>query len=246
MKTSLLTLFAAGLLASSACHAVDHHHWGYTGEESPQHWGELSPDYALCASGMNQSPINITNMVKGELPELAIDYKPGGYEVINNGHTIQVNYRPGSTLTLDGHPYELKQFHFHVPSENHILGKGFPMEAHFVHADKQGNLAVIAVMYKDGEANAELQKAWSVMPHETDVSHPLTAPVDANALLPKERAYYRFNGSLTTPPCSEGVAWIVMKSQDNVSREQVADFAHTLHHDNNRPLQPLHARVVIQ
>ncbi|MEJ2455068.1 MAG: carbonic anhydrase family protein [Candidatus Thiodiazotropha sp.] len=246
MNKHLLSALAAGLLASSASQAADKAHWGYTGHEGPDNWGELSPDYALCASGKNQSPINLTDMVEGGLPALSIDYKPGGFEVINNGHTIQVNYAPGSSLTVDGHRFELKQFHFHAPSENRIEGRAFPMEAHFVHADSDGNLAVIAVMYENGEANPELARAWQVMPHDAGGSHPLNNRVDANALLPKDRDYYRFNGSLTTPPCSEGVTWIVMKTPEKATAEQIEAFSHTMHHDNNRPTQPLNARVVIQ
>jgi carbonic anhydrase len=246
MKKRLLLSFSIVLLTSTVSHAADKAHWGYTGHAGPENWGELSPDYALCASGKNQSPINLSHMVEGELPDLSIDYKPGGYEVINNGHTIQVNYQPGSSLSIDGHSFELKQFHFHAPSENHIEGRSFPMEAHFVHADRDGNLAVIAVMYENGKANPELAKAWQVMPHEAGASHPLGNLIDANALLPKDRNYYRFNGSLTTPPCSEGVTWIVMKASDKATEEQIETFSHTMHHDNNRPTQPLNARVVIQ
>lgn len=185
-------------------------------------------------------------MVEGDLPEIKINYKAGGNELMNNGHTIQVNYIPGSIISIGKRTFELKQFHFHSPSENTIEGHSYPMEAHFVHADENGNLAVIAVMFKPGEHNAELEKAWKHMPHEADGRHALETMVDANVLLPDNHDYYRFNGSLTTPPCSEGVAWFVMKNLDTASEQQIQKFVHTMHHDNNRPLQPLNARVIIQ
>lgn len=222
-------------------------HWDYSGKAGPEHWGDLAPEFSACSSGRNQSPINLSGMVEGELPKLKIDYKPGGNEaIINNGHAIQVNYAPGSTLSLGSNTFELKQFHFHSPSENTIEGKHAPMEAHFVHADAKGNLAVIAVMFQEGGANAELEKAWTNMPAHKDETKTLPVPVDAAALLPKDQDYFRFNGSLTTPPCSEGVVWLVMKEFNAASKEQIGKFTATLHHPNNRPVQPINARVVIQ
>ena len=185
-------------------------------------------------------------MVEADLPEIQINYHAGGNEAVNNGHTIQVNYAAGSTINVDGQSFELKQFHFHSPSENTIEGHSFPMEAHFVHADKDGNLAVIAVMFEEGEANAELAKAWDNMPGNAGEKNTLTSAIDANALLPKSRDYYRFNGSLTTPPCSEGVRWLVMKTFDSTSKEQIEKFTHTMHHANNRPVQPANARLIMQ
>jgi carbonic anhydrase len=236
----------AGLwLATAAC-AGEHAHWTYSGAEGPEHWGGLDAAYSACASGRNQSPVDLTGMVEGELPALRLSYQPGGQEVVNNGHTVQINYAPGSTLEVDGHSFELKQFHFHAPSENVIEGKPFPMEAHFVHADAAGNLAVISVMFKVGAGNAELAKAWAQMPEAAGGKHALAAPVSATALLPAGHDYYRFNGSLTTPPCSEGVVWLVMKDTATASQAQVEKFMHAMHHPNNRPVQPLNARVVVK
>ena len=238
--TTLSLSFALHAFASEAPH------WGYEGSEGPSQWGDLSSEYSECKLGRNQSPINITHAVKGDLTNLSIDYKAGGDRIINNGHTVQVNYEPGSTLTLDGHTYELKQFHFHTPSENEIDGKHYPMEGHFVHADKEGNLAVLAVMFDGTNTNPELAKAWSQMPSANDGEHTLATAIDANQLLPTDHSYYRFNGSLTTPPCSEGVVWLMMKNQEAASSEQVSQLHDTLKHDNNRPVQPLNARVVLQ
>jgi carbonic anhydrase len=246
MKNTKLAAILSGLLISCAIQASDKPHWGYSGEEGPQHWGELSPDYAVCATGRNQSPINLTGMIEGDLPELQVNYPNKASQIVNNGHSIQVNVQPGDSITVDGHSYELKQFHFHSPSENTIEGESFPLETHFVHADADGNLAVIAVMYRSGAANAELEKAWAQMPVHAGDEAKLEHGVAPGVLLPANHDYYRFNGSLTTPPCSEGVAWYVIKQIDTASDEQIEKFAHTMHHDNNRPLQPVNARVVIQ
>ncbi len=246
MKKQLLPLLLCGLFASTTSLAEGKAHWGYSGHEGPDHWAQLSAEFGTCGSGKNQSPVNLTGMVEGDLPKMTVNYLVGGKDVVNNGHTIQVNYEPGSTITVAGKTFELKQFHFHSPSENTIEGNSFAMEGHFVHADKDGNLAVIAVMYKVGEQNAELEKAWAHMPHEAGTSHNLHSKVDANKLLPHDHDYYRFNGSLTTPPCSEGVNWFVMKFYDTASKAQIDKFIHAMHHDNNRPVQPLNARVIIK
>jgi carbonic anhydrase len=248
MKIKLLasSIVIAGVLVASYVLAAGKTHWGYSGHEGPARWGDLAPEYSTCSSGKNQSPINLTGMIEGELPELKVNYNVGGNGIVNNGHTIQVNYAPGSYMAVGGRSFELKQFHFHSPSENTIEGHSYPMEAHFVHADKKGNLAVIAVMFKTGNHNTELEKAWSHMPMSGGSHITFLTAVDANMLLPHDHAYYRFNGSLTTPPCSEGVNWFVMKTVDSASKEQIEKFVHAMHHDNNRPVQPANARVIIQ
>ena len=243
MKLSLLT---AGMLAFGTCHAADGTAWSYLGDEGPENWGSLATEYATCKTGKNQSPVNITNTIEGDLPSLELDYKTGGKNVINNGHTVQVNYVQGSTMQVDDKAFELKQFHVHAPSENAINGKLYPMDAHFVHADKDGNLAVIGVMFEIGETNAELEKAWKQMPSEPSGLIELTTAVNALALMPEDHDYYRFNGSLTTPPCSEGVSWFVMKEPVTASREQIAKFSNAMKHPTNRPVQPLNARVIVE
>jgi carbonic anhydrase len=240
------SVIIANLVMTNIALASDAVHWTYAGPEGPQHWAELSPDFVACGAGKNQSPIDLAGMIEGELPNLDVKYQAGGKEVINNGHTVQVNYTAGSAMVVANRTFELKQFHFHAPSENTIEGRAFPMEAHFVHSDKDGNLAVISVMFNEGKHNVELEKAWAQMPMESGKSATLKQPVNANTLLPKERDYYRFNGSLTTPPCSEGVNWFVMKHFDTASKEQIAKFAKAVHHANNRPVQPVNARVVVQ
>ena len=221
-------------------------HRGYSGQEGPEHWGELDSKYLPCSEGKNQSPANLTGMIESNLSPITINYQFGGNEILNNGHTIQVNYKPGSTIIVNEHEFELKQFHFHSPSENTIEGHSYPMEAHFVHADKDGNLAVIAVMFKEGKEHKELKKAWDHMPVHTGEKHALPSSLDALAMLPHSHDYYRFNGSLTTPPCTEGVRWLVMKYFDTVSKEQIEKFIHAMHHPNNRPVQPVNARMILK
>lgn len=246
MKMRLISIVFVGLSISGTTYSMETTHWGYTGESGPSHWGKLSPEFATCSSGKNQSPINITGMIEGDLPQLTLDYKPGGNAVTNNGHTIKINYKPGSSITVAGLSYELKQVHFHAPSENTIEGKSYPMEAHFVHADNEGNLAVIAVFYEFGETNKELNKAWLGIPQKTGTVYKLYESVNAVSLLPGNHDYYRFNGSLTTPPCSEGVKWFVLKEAGSVSKDQVDKFSRIMHHPNNRPVQPINARIVVQ
>lgn len=246
LKCIGFALVVAGLCMVSSALAEENAHWGYSGVVGPEYWGTLSEKFITCSGGKNQSPINLTGMIKSQLPLLEINYQAGGMEILNNGHTIQVNYMPGNTLSIGEHVYELKQFHFHTPSENTIEGESFPMEAHFVHADKDGKLAVVALLFELGGENEELEKAWPLMPENVGEKRALPTKVDARALLPRNYDYYYFNGSLTTPPCSEGVRWFVMKNFVTASKAQIDKFSHTVHHPNNRPVQPLNARRVLK
>jgi len=239
-------ILGAVLILSSGAFASGKAHWGYSGHEGPEHWGELSADYKMCSEGKNQSPINLGDFIEADLSPISIKYAAGATEILNNGHAVQVNYAGGNTITVDGHEFELKQFHFHSPSENQINGKSYDMEAHYVHADKAGNLAVIAVMMEEGTANELIGKLWEKMPEKAGDKNALESGLDASALLPGNRDYYRFNGSLTTPPCTEGVWWLVMKEPVTVSKEQVEKFTHAMHHPNNRPVQPVNARPVLK
>jgi len=241
-----VSLLITGLCISASAVYGEKTHWTCSGHNWPEHWGELDPKFSTCSSGRNQSPVNLTGMIEGELPDIRVNYSSDGNEILNNGHTIQINYSSGSTITVSGQTFELKQIHFHSPSENTIKGHSYPMEAHFVHADENGNLAVIAVMFKSGEKNDELEKAWAHMPEHVGGTFSLPENIDANVLLPPDRGYYRFNGSLTTPPCSEGVWWLVMKHNDTASKEQLEKFAQTMHHPNNRPVQPMNARMIVR
>ncbi len=202
--------------------------------------------YYLNSRGSNQSPVNLSGLVKAELAPLQFHYLAGGRSVTNNGHTVQVDYAPGSSLELDGMHFKLTQFHFHAPSENLIEGHSYPLEGHLVHVNDQGELAVVAVMFEPGSANSALGRAWTSLPAKAGEQRQLKEAVSAEQLLPAKRDYYRFSGSLTTPPCSEGVRWLVMKQPVQVSQAQIDAFKAVMHHPNNRPVQPLNGRLVLQ
>lgn len=233
-----MLMLAMALTSSSVAMAEDH--WSYQGDDGPSHWG------GLCSSGKNQSPVDLRDAVKARLAPLSFKYDSLAQDVLNNGHTVQVTYAPGSTLTVDSHQYQLKQFHFHAPSENLLDGKHFPLEAHFVHADADGNLAVVAVFFEGGAANAALEKLGKDLPLRAGDKHDLDVKIAAAELMPKARDYYRFSGSLTTPPCSEGVNWLVLKHPITASEKQIEQLHAAMGHDNARPVQPLNARIIVQ
>lgn len=221
-------------------------HWTYEGKQGPDNWAKLSPEFATCETGRNQSPINIENAMRASLKPLKGIQKFPAKDIINNGHTVQVNFKQGNMLVLDSAPYQMKQVHFHAPSENTINGKSFPLEAHFVHADAKGNLTVIGVMFKEGEASPGLEKLWAQLPDKEGAPVSLKSRVIPSELIPENRAYYRFSGSLTTPPCSEGVRWLMMKTPMMASKAQIEAFERAVKHHNNRPVQALNGRVIVE
>lgn len=221
-------------------------HWSYKGEEGPSDWGKLDSSYATCSIGHTQSPIDIKGAKKSDLPALKFDYNAVPLNIIDNGHTIQVNYAPGSTLTVGDKTYTLKQFHFHHPSEEHVNGHGYDMVAHLVHADAEGHLAVVAVLLKKGEASAFIDSLWKNIPAEKQKAVDVSGvTLNVKELLPADRGYYTFTGSLTTPPCSEGVTWYVLKNRVTLSGAQVAAFA-KLYPKNARPIQPANGREILE
>ncbi|WP_423840910.1 carbonic anhydrase [Vibrio mytili] len=236
MNKSLIALGLSLLCAGSANAA----HWSYEGNHGPEHWGEFAPE---CSKGKNQSPIDIQSTTKAELATLQLNYQGKAVSLTNNGHTLQTSIEGENSLTVDGKQFDLKQFHFHTPSENHVDGKSYPLEAHYVHADEQGNLAVVAVFFKRGEANPALAKLLENVPVK-DSNVTIKAPFDASALIPSGQDYYRFNGSLTTPPCSEGVRWLVLKDAQSISADQIQQFEKAMG-ANNRPIQALNARMIL-
>jgi carbonic anhydrase len=244
MKKNSLCLTVM-LFASSSAFAAGGAHWTYSGHEGPENWAKLSAEFSGC-SGRNQSPIDLSGFIEADLAPIRFSYQAGSKEILNNGHTVQVNYAEGSSIQIDGMTFNLLQFHFHAPSENNIEGKSYPMEAHFVHADKDGNLAVVALMFEEGAENKALAKAWAQMPKHAGDKHAFKAALDAGELLPADRDYYRFNGSLTTPPCTEGVRWLVLKNPVTASKQQIAAFSSVLHEPNNRPLQAVNARPILK
>ncbi|HHD57188.1 MAG TPA: carbonic anhydrase family protein [Desulfobulbaceae bacterium] len=245
MKKACWSMAAAVVLIAGSCSAADMH-WSYTGEVAPAHWSEIDAAYEMCAKGMNQSPIDLTGFVEADLAPITFHYTGLATEIVNNGHTIQANYTAGSTIEAAGKIFQLKQFHFHSPSENTINGESFPLEAQFVHEAEDGSLAVVSVLFQIGEENEALARLWKQMPRKAGEKAAMASQVRAQDLMPEDRAYYRYNGSLTTPPCTEGVLWLVMKQPLTISKAQVDEFIHVMHHYNNRPVQPIHARPVLQ
>jgi len=232
-------------VAPVALLAQSHHgaHWTYEGETGPAHWGSLDPAFARCATGQAQSPIDIAAPTHGTLPSITIRYQPTRINVLNNGHTIQVNYDSGSAVEVDGIRYALIQFHFHVPSEHTVGGKPAAAELHLVHRSATGRLAVIGVLIEPGAENAALAPLWAHLPAKAGPVQAVSARINAADLLPAQRTTYRYDGSLTTPPCSEGVRWIVMTSPITLSQQQINSLTAILH-GNNRPVQPLDQRTV--
>ena len=240
-------MFLTAALALTMC-AQDHKsaHWRYDGDQGPNHWGDLSPEFALCQSGHRQSPVDIRNPRKADLPPLQVDYKPSPLHIIDNGHTIMINYAPGSFLQVGDKRFMLKQFHFHRPSEEQIDGKAYEMSVHLVHADEQGNLAVVAVLLKRGSDNALIHELWTDLPKEKEHEEQLdNVQINARALLPTDLGYYTFPGSLTTPPCTENVTWFVLEHAVTVSAAEIQRFEKLYRH-NARPTEPLFGRVILE
>ncbi|MDH3335642.1 MAG: carbonic anhydrase family protein [Rhodospirillaceae bacterium] len=221
-------------------------HWGYEGTEGPENWGELSPQYSVCGRGYEQSPINLTKAISSAVGGIDVNYKRTPLRVVNNGHTIQVNCDPGSTMSLRGDKFSLLQFHFHHPSEHALDGARFQMEAHFVHASSDGRLAVLGVFIEPGMENSLLAPIWRAMPMEAGPEVKIESTmIKPDDLLPADRSYFRYMGSLTTPPCSQIVNWSVFKQPVQASSAQVGKFS-SLFSMNARPLQPLHRRLLLR
>jgi carbonic anhydrase len=249
-KLAIITLTVISLPGAAYVHAEEPHaaHWDYTGKADPTHWGDLSPDYAQCKLGKHQSPIDITNTTKAQLTPLQFDYHSIPLVIENNGHTIKVNADNAGTLTIGKDSYKLVQFHVHDPSEEAINGKRADLVIHLVHQNEKGQLAVVAVLFnassQKNAANPLLEAELKVLPPTP--GKPQTykeVKIDVNQLLPKDRNYYTYEGSLTVPPCQEGVKWIVLKQTVSMSLEELAKFR-ALYPNNARPLQPVRDRQV--
>ncbi|MDH4200021.1 MAG: carbonic anhydrase family protein [Spirochaetia bacterium] len=249
MKKKSYTLLITGLLVlsvSSIFSAEQGVHWSYGGNTGPQHWSELSPEYGLCQTGREQSPIDIVDAESGNLKAIEFDYKESPLKIMNNGHTIQVsNIDPGFILTESG-KYKLIQFHFHTPGENKLNGKSYPLELHLVHNNDQGKITVIGVMFAEGAENKIIEKIWNNAPkNEGKELEPKNISLNPVDILPNNGSYYHFEGSLTTPPCTEGVQWYVLKTPVELSSDQIKKFA-KFFGENARPVQPLYDRKVIE
>jgi len=217
-------------------------HWTYDGKSGPSNWGLLDPSYSLCADGKEQSPIDIEPHASKASP-IAFHYKPTAATVVDNGHTLQVNLAAGSSIEIDGRVFDLIQFHFHTPSEHTIAGEHYPLEVHLVHQGPTGKLAVIGVLYDVGADSRPLAALWPPLSRKVGVAEKLPRPFDPTALLPETRTVFRYNGSLTTPPCTEGVVWNVMRRTMSDGRRHVEQFVERFRH-NARDLQQRNERKV--
>ncbi|MDJ0716414.1 MAG: carbonic anhydrase family protein [Prochloraceae cyanobacterium] len=224
----------------------NHGEWDYD-QNGPSMWGEIAPDFKVCEMGTQQSPINLESKsaIHTQLNDLTFDYHLSALHIVNNGHTIQVNPDHNNHLTLATDKFDLLQFHFHHPSEHVIANEHFPMEAHFVHRNSQGELAVVGIFIKEGRENHVLKTFWEQMPEKKGPSRLVNGHVNIHQLLPNKKASYRYMGSLTTPPCSQIVRWIIFEEPIEASSEQIQAFAKIYPH-NNRPVQPNNHRMIIE
>ncbi|MDE2277174.1 MAG: carbonic anhydrase family protein, partial [Burkholderiales bacterium] len=219
--------------------------WAYEGPGGPSAWGTLQPAYTLCGIGREQSPIDIRDGLAVDLEPVHFNYQPGHFAVLDTGRTVQVKVAPGDRIEVAGRPYQLESLDFHHPAEERIDGRGFPMSVHLVHRDADGRVAVVALLVEPGEPQPVVQQVWNNLPLDRDDPQPARELLDPTRLLPVDRRYATYLGSLTQPPCTEGVRWIVMRQPITLSPEQIALFAR-LYPMNARPLQPARARRILQ
>ncbi len=237
-------LLSSLFLASSAL--ASEPHWGYAHTAGPSHWSELAGN-AMCKTGLQQSPIALqsTNVSHHHVAVPSFHYQTSAVHMLNTGHTVEFAYDVGSTVQVGHAEYKLKQFHFHTLSEHVVDRTRYPMELHLVHTDASGNAAlVVGVFIQAGAVNTALLNAFQHLPkHEGEVSAPVGAVINASALLPRDRSFFQYPGSLTTPPCTEGIQWYVMKEPIELSDAQIAAYQRLAHFNpSNRPLQPLNGR----
>lgn len=231
-------------------HSTHPSNWSYDGDTGPEHWGELDPANSACANGSEQSPINIEfSQVKADkkLEGIQIKYEPTTFSLVNNGHTVQANAKiESNSIVVEGIEYKLAQFHFHTPSEHQFNGQNYDMELHLVHKDANGKLAVLGVMIQERKENEKLESVWDVLPkEETEKDITVKEPIDLQALLPQDQTTFHYIGSLTTPPCTEEVKWVIFEQPIEMSKTQIQAFQE-ISPDNNRPVQSLKEREMIR
>jgi carbonic anhydrase len=234
LRTVKALWLAAAILATPG--AASAQVFGYLGDIGPTFWAELNPAWATCGSGEIQSPVDFRAPYPQRFQRLDVEYESSTGEIFNNGHTIEVETEGQNTLTLDGVAYQLTQFHFHTGSEHRVNGRGYDMELHLVHASASGTNAVVGVFLKRGTSSGALGSVFGSLPDDLNVKHPLDDTFDPETFLPASRTHVRYVGSLTTPPCTEGVQWVVMDEPVTVSDEDIAQFAERIHF-NARPVQ---------
>jgi carbonic anhydrase len=248
-----IVLFVNGLLMFGVASAQESSdatpapaHWTYEGEEGPDAWGNLDANYALCGTGRAQSPIDISGEEAVGLQDIQFNYQASELNIFNNGHTIQANYGEGSSIIYNETEYQLLQFHFHHPSEHTIAGQAFDMELHLVHRDASGNLAVVGILLQKGQTdNAALASVFDHLPAEKGDPQDAGAQINAAEFLPENHLYFTYSGSLTTPPCSQGVRWLLLETPVTISEAQFEAFA-SLFELNARPVQPLNNRDLLE
>jgi len=237
---SVASIAAAGTLV-----AAEGTHWSYSGPTGPEHWAELSPESAACGIGFNQSPVDITETVEADLDTLEFEYRAKATSMINNGHTFQINVAPGSFMRAGDDEFQLVQFHFHSPSEHQVKGELFQLEAHFVHTNERGDLAVVGILYRSGKWNKDLEQLGTIAPTEINQPVPLDMDLTELELYTDHETYYRYSGSLTTPPCTEGVRWFILKTPGHIAVEQAETFVELIGEDARGP-QPQNARIILE
>ncbi len=243
-----LTIILIGV-SSQAMGNETAHHWGYEGGTGPLHWGEIEQDHEkhlMCREGIHQSPINIQDVLGFEKKELRSNYYDTPIQIINNTHSILLQYKLGSYIEWGSEVFELIQFHFHHPSEHQLKGKRYPMEIHFVHKAPDHEYVIIAVLVKLGKHNPHINKIWNNIPVEIDKKevHP-NEKLSAKDFLPSSKVYFHYTGSLTTPPCTENVTWLVLEDPIEISKSQLKVFQKHINH-NARPAQKSHHRIIVK
>jgi carbonic anhydrase len=233
------------LSPSNALFADEEIHWNYSGETGPEYWAKLAPEFAACVSGVNQSPIDISRTISADLAPLEFSYQSHGTNIVNNGHTVQINMAAGSWLRTGDEEFQLMQFHFHSPSEHQINGELFALEGHFVHQNSSGALAVVGVLFRAGEWNDGFAQISAAAPEAINQPEAIDLDIADLNLYDNHESYYRYAGSLTTPPCTEVVQWYVLKKPSHIAAEQAATFVNLIGEDARGP-QQINARVVLE
>lgn len=238
-------MYRTGYCSAPMCDHADGAAWGYEPDNGPAVWGRLDPAYETCSLGGEQSPIDLSRARGARVDPVEFGYRSSRSTVENTGHSIQVNPEPGNGIVVGGVRFELEQFHFHHDAEHTVEGVRLPLELHLVHRSEGGSLAVVGVLFREGPANRALAPVWSGLPVSAGPPRPVPEAVDLPALLPEDRTSWRYAGSLTTPPCTEGVAWIVLTEPLTLSAAQIETFA-AIFPNNYRPVQPLGRRVLLR
>ena len=240
-KTALY--FSFFLSTSISAHGAE---WSYNDDKGPEQWSKLDDSFYLCQTGKNQSPVNLSQMLDSTLKPMTLNYKNAAETIVHTGHTLQMNFSKNNHLALNTNRYTLKQIHFHAPAEHQVEGASFPAEIHFVHENTENNLVVLALLVKEGQTNHILNQAWNMLPEKKGDERKFSPGIIPAEILPNSLDYFTYNGSLTTPPCTEGVRWLIVKNFIEMSKLQLDRLTQTLGEENNRPVQNINARYILQ